>query len=394
MKILHTVESYWPSLGGMPEVVAQLSERLATRGHEVVVATSGHSKRTTSDRNGVKIVSFDISGNSVRGYSGSEAERERYQNLILDGGFDVVTVFAAQQWSVDLFLPIIDKVGSKKVFVPTGFSRLNDPLYAKYYSTLPGKMAQFDMNIFLSNSYQDIEFARKYGITKLTVISNGADEREFGDLNINKTNVRNALKIPEKHFLILHVGSHTGKKGHREVVEIFSRAKIKNATLLIVGNSFGRGCTYGCLLRKLIGNLSPRLRAANKKIIITSLSREETVGVYKTADLFLFPSNIECSPIVLFESAAAAVPFLSSDAGNSAELAKWTGGGLILPTAERQSGYVTVDIQKSAMILEDLYENEAYREQLGRAGRAAWLERFTWDRISHEYENLYLKLLS
>ena len=35
MKILHTVEFYHPSIGGMQEVVKQLSERLVLLGHEL-----------------------------------------------------------------------------------------------------------------------------------------------------------------------------------------------------------------------------------------------------------------------------------------------------------------------------------------------------------------------
>ena len=40
MKILHTVELYHPSQGGMQEVVKQISERLVKLGHEVTVATT------------------------------------------------------------------------------------------------------------------------------------------------------------------------------------------------------------------------------------------------------------------------------------------------------------------------------------------------------------------
>jgi glycogen synthase len=37
MKILHTVEFYSPSTGGAQEVVKQLSERMAEKGHVVTV---------------------------------------------------------------------------------------------------------------------------------------------------------------------------------------------------------------------------------------------------------------------------------------------------------------------------------------------------------------------
>ena len=55
MKILHTVEFYHPSIGGMQEVVKQLSERLVLLGHDVTVATTKMSERKESCINGVKI---------------------------------------------------------------------------------------------------------------------------------------------------------------------------------------------------------------------------------------------------------------------------------------------------------------------------------------------------
>ncbi|MFH1005826.1 MAG: hypothetical protein V1781_10125 [Bacteroidota bacterium] len=45
MKILHTVESYYPSVGGMQEVVKQISEQLVKMGHSVTVATGFHVDR-------------------------------------------------------------------------------------------------------------------------------------------------------------------------------------------------------------------------------------------------------------------------------------------------------------------------------------------------------------
>ena len=74
MKILHTVEFYQPSIGGMQEVVRQLSERLAGLGHDVTVATTKLSSRKDLRINGIRIEEFEISANIVRGING-EIER-------------------------------------------------------------------------------------------------------------------------------------------------------------------------------------------------------------------------------------------------------------------------------------------------------------------------------
>src|SRR3989338_1868739 len=107
MRILHTVESYFPSLNGMQEVAQQISERLVCEGHEVTIATSFHSDRKQYVINGVAIEQFRIRGNMVRGIDGKKLEIQRYIDLLRSPKFDIVTNFAAQQWATDLALPIL-----------------------------------------------------------------------------------------------------------------------------------------------------------------------------------------------------------------------------------------------------------------------------------------------
>jgi L-malate glycosyltransferase len=52
----------------------------------------------------------------------------------------------------------------------------------------------------------------------------------------------------------------------------------------------------------------------------------ETVAAYQAADLFLFPSDIERSPVVLFEAMASRTPFLTTAVGNAEEIFGWSGG--------------------------------------------------------------------
>lgn len=390
MKILHTVEFYHPSVGGAQEVVKQLSEHLVKKGHDVTVATTKIPNRGFKTLNGVKIKEFGVSGNKVRGFVG---EVEKYRQFVKRGNFDIVTNFAAQQWATDALLPIISDIKAKKVFVPTGFSAFYDPTYKKYFNKMRTWMKEYDMNIFLSDNYRDINFARKVGIpkSKMKIIPNGASEEEFEkDSGID---IRKKLNIPNNHFLVLLVGSHTGLKGHKEALKIFSKAGIKNATLLIIGNSFGGGCTSYC---KVVSVLHNKVFSGNRqnKVIITSLDRKDTANVYKEADIFLFPSNIECSPIVLFEACASKTPFLTTDVGNSREIVKWTGGGMILPTTFDNKGLSHAKIKESIEILKELYKDSGKRKKLAHTGYMNWKKKFTWEKISKQYEDLYFELLS
>ena len=387
MKILHTVEFYHPSIGGMQEVVKQLSERLVLLGHDITVATTKMSDRKGSCINGVKISEFSISGNFVRGLKG---DIEKYENLLIESDFDVIVNFAAQQWATDIALFVLDKIKAKKIFVPTGFSGLYAPEYVEYFKKMKTWMKQYDMNIFLSDDYRDANFARKNGIEKMVLIPNGAGEDEF--LSENNFNIREKLRISQNSFLILHVGSHTGVKGHAEAIKIFKKAKIKNSTLLVIGNICGiGGCYRSCKRKGQFFNRMPLRFFDKRKIFINEMNRIETVSAYKAADLFLFPSNIECSPIVLFECMASKTPFLTSDVGNSVELINWSNSGILLPTNKGQHnrGLSRVDVKKSSEMLNALANDKQKREKMAEAGFNIWKEKYSWEKISLEYEKLY-----
>jgi hypothetical protein len=71
----------------------------------------------------------------------------------------------------------------------------------------------------------------------------------------------------------------------------------------------------------------------------------------------LFPSNIECSPIVLFECGLLDY-LLTSDVGNSKEIISWTGGEL-MKTVKDSNRNSHVQISDASTQLLDLYNNGA-----------------------------------
>ena len=124
------------------------------------------------------------------------------------------------------------------------------------------------------------------------------------------------------------------------------------------------------------------------------MTRYEVVQAYKTADLFLFPSNIECSPIVLFECMAARTPFLVTDVGNSKEIIQWSNGGKLLPTRRSEGGYglVRALISESSKMLNLLVNDKPYLHDLSENGYKSWINNFTWEIISKKYSEMYRNL--
>jgi glycosyltransferase involved in cell wall biosynthesis len=372
----------------MQEVVKQLSERLVKLGHDVSVLTRFHPDRKFTEFNGVKIKTFNIVGNPRKVENENDQE---YVDFLLNETSDIVTFFAAQQWATNLALPILSKIKAKKVSVPTGYSGLYWPEFKDYFEDMKKWIHGYDMNVYLSNDYRDINFARENNVRNIKLIPNGAAADEF--LPESKSSIRKELNIPEKDFLILLVGSYTGWKGHKEAIELFYKSKIKHGTLLMIGNNYEYfkrqyikhpKLTWLTFLNKLFGH---------KKVIFNFFSREQTVAAYKEADLFLFPSNVECSPIVLFECAAAKLPFLATDVGNSIEIAEWTKGGEIMATTKDDGGFSHVVIDDGVRKLNALYVDKNKREKMAKDSFAIWQQKYSWEVITKEYETLYQHLL-
>lgn len=389
-RILLCCEHYSPSVGGVQEVMRQIAERLVSRGFEVCVATSVHPQRPAETvLNGVRVISFAILGNKVKGLTGPVAE---FQNFIRNGCFDTILIKAAQQWTFDAAIDVIPLIDAKKVFIPCGFSGLHDPRYRIYFDRMPKWLREFDELIFYASDYQDINFARQHGLTKIKLIPNGVDEREF--MVQENRQIRERLGIPAQNDLILSVGSRIMAKGHWEVLEAFRLAQLKRPTTLVLNGNSPNDGYYSKLKRFLKHAIRGRWpltwksayinKLSFKKVLITDLARSDLVELYGASDLFVFASHIEYSPLVLFEASAAGLPFISSSAGNSAEIVKWLGGGTIVESKSGKSA--EVDPMSLANAIEVVLSDRVKLRFTGALVRRSIFERgFVWTRIVDDY---------
>lgn len=125
---------------------------------------------------------------------------------------------------------------------------------------------------------------------------------------------------------------------------------------------------------------------ADKIVRKTNLPREDLIAALFSADLFVFASNVEYSPLVLFEACAAGLPFLTVPVGNAEEIVKWTGGGELCPAAKDERGYTRADPAVLADRIQALLDAPERRRELGMAGRSAWEVSYNWGVIAPRYE--------
>lgn len=427
MKILFCVEFYFPSLGGAQEVVRHLAERMVRNGHAVSVATSRIDTRKSDRHSGVRIVEFRISGNMVRGMQG---DVRAYQDFLANTDFDVILFYAAQQWTFDAAWPILNRIKARKVLVPCGYSGLFEPAYEEYFAALPEVLRGMDAVVYHAVEYRDVQFGASAGIDHAFKIPNGADLEEF-DVPLD-SDFRLGLSIPENALLFLTVGTMTGLKGHLELAQAFKLADFggKAAVLILNGNTpefsgkkqdiFGLlggltkeyGIAYAAKhgLKILLQSLGFEIgrptsiqdwarkinqdKASRKQVIVVDLPRKKLVQAYLQADLFVFASNIEYSPLVLFEACAAGLPFLSVPVGNAEEIAIWTGGGKICPATRDERGYTRVEPGVLANHIEQLAGDPGCLATLRKQGKEACCKRYNWNAIAMEYERLFESLIA
>src|SRR5438270_1567583 len=106
------------------------------------------------------------------------------------------------------------------------------------------------------------------------------------------------------------------------------------------------------------------------------LKADKLRSEYQSSDIFLFPSRWEGSPKVILEAAACGLPVIArSDYSPETVL-------------HGVSGYQAASDQSIFAHLEDLLNNPALRQELGRNGRRL-SEKYDWDMITAQWEEAF-----
>jgi len=375
MNILICCEFYSPSIGGAEKVAEELAKNFGNYGHKVSIATSKYNKRLAKSEilDKIKIHRFQISGNYTKGLRGNVKE---YQKFLTSNKYDVILFYAAQQWTLDAALPILDKIKTNIYLATCGFSGLKKIGYKNYFKILKKKLFLFNRNIVHSNNYIDAIFLKKNKIKNKTLIPNAAENIFNKKNNLNFFHL-NRIKEAKKN--ILNISNYKFNKGQDISILVFFLLKYKDKiNLIFIGNKFNSKI-YFYYMRIL--KFFTEFFFNNKKILfLEEVSRKNVLSAYLESDVFLFTSRLECSPLVLFESAAAGLPFISLKVGNSHEISRWT-----------KAGIVSANVFQASKKLSFFLKNDKYRSILSKNGKNNYIKKFNWKKISIEYLRVFKK---
>lgn len=397
-------EHFHPSVGGVQKMIYEIGQAFIREGHEVTVASGWRADRVSFEIDGIKIEHFKVTGNTVSGLKG---EVEKYQKLLVEGSFDMLLVQAAQQWSLDAMLPVLEKIPYQKFHIPCGYSGFYMDKYSEYYKKMESYLPHFDHLIYNSGDYRDYNFAKGLGLSNLHVVPAAAAESEFGV--IDEGDVREKLGISKETLVFTSVGSPPFNKGHFETLKAYLTAKIEEDSVLILNGPYHESLS-SFILNNLnnpkaiakeiiflalgkstlsIKRYAQRNKVSNKKVFFTNYDRKSVISLFFTSDIFLFASHIEYSPLVIYECCAAGLPFISVPVGNVEELAKWSQAGIISQARKDEVGYTRCNPADLAKTIEQVYSNKEELKRMSENGRKTWKELFNWDKFVAELLKLY-----
>jgi glycosyltransferase involved in cell wall biosynthesis len=388
LKILITTFTYPPNADGVAEATAVLAQGLARQGHAVTVATEFHPQRKPNapDAN-PRVEQFKITGNS-NWRIGIRGETDAYQKFLRNFSGDLVVFENWDVWCTHLAVPCLEQIKAKKVLVSHGYVSHIWKRHRKFPWGLgqwmggwpsllktPFLMRKFHQVVFLSQRrdwgrFFDHRIARWTGFKRFSIIPNGAFAREFNDDTL--PDFRRDFGIGPG-LMILCVAQYCDGKNQLLAVRAFRRAKLADATLVLIGNEFN---DYTEQVRRRDDELQKEF-PAGRVVWPEKLNRKQICAAYRAADLFILPSKTEAQPIVLLEAMASHTPWLSTDVGCVSELP----GGIVVRTEDEMVNR-----------LHELAGSTTRRQKLAAEGWAASQETYDWEQVVAAYQQLITKL--
>ena len=202
-----------------------------------------------------------------------------------------------------------------------------------------------------------------------------ADIRGTQGLHVVFTGVDDSCFVspPEEQDYILYFGRHDiYTKGIDLLFQAFSRLDDKDVRLKLAGR--GSAAAQDQLAR-----LADDLGIASRIELIGAVSEEERHELYRCSLFVCTPSRYEGWCIAAVEAAAACKAVIGTRIP-----------GLVDAVRDGETGHLvpTEDVGALTEAIGQLLGDPDERTRLGTAGRA-WSERFTWDQITRDQEQVY-----
>lgn len=212
--------------------------------------------------------------------------------------------------------------------------------------------------------------------SKIAVIRLGLDlEHRVASAPGAREAVRAELHVPGDAFLVAWLGRMTEIKRADDLLAAFAILQNRgvNAYLALVGDG---------PLREPLSRAAARLGISDRTRFVGF--RESVGSFYAAADAIALTSASEGTPVTVIEALAAGRPVVATDVGGVRDVVRHGHSGFLVRPG---------DVGAIADRLQLLAENGARRRELGEAGRAFVVSRYSVPRLVEDIDRLYRTLL-
>ena len=383
MKIIRTIESFYPKVHGPANQAFKISSELEKKEISCPVYTTFFDVKKVSRKEIIDNVKVRRFKDKIRlfKYIYSPDMKKR----LLKEKFDVIHSHCYRSYQSDLGYEVA-KVKQKPFVLSTHGTLLSYKYFVKFpwnlvfefYDSITQKRTAKKADAIIVNSSQEYKEALKFGIkkSKIHLIPVGIDYNDY--------KVKRSFK-DKKVLDLLYVGRITRNrplmptlKAIKKINETLLENKIK---LIIIGSevrsSFSAKKGYLNELKRFV-----KINKLKDYVeFISELDRKELKKYYKNSDAFIYPSVYENFGQPILEAAASGLPVICSKVGIASDLF----------LENKQKLFISNDPRQIASQILNVI-NPDLRKQVSKANVKVVREKFTWDKIIEKYVKLYKTL--
>ena len=410
MHIAMLSAEYPPRWGGMGSTVYHLSASLAARGHRVTVITRSGGGGEPPSIEGVEVVSVGwapIPMAFTRSY-GRSALRALKQLHARDP-VDVVHLHCPMiSWSAKQFrdcresvAPVVSSLHGSWLGERDGLIEASQNKEAAVWAN-PNDLAI----LMTAKHYAGYERAAVRE-SSICVANSEATKRDFMDRYSPPENWNCEVVhwgVDTSIFVPLHGDDEDAMASHQSIRTKYDASSTDSRLLLAVGRlaarkgyasllrAYASVCTSSPSTRLVIvgrGHLRSRLSRLAKSLGVgdsvyfePGMQFEELAGLFRSADLVVYPSYYEGQGLIPLEAMASGTPVVTVEHGPLPEMVDDSVGRLFKMGDESSM---------TEAILAELDDPEALRSK-GEAGRRRVLEGFTFEGNSERFETIYRRV--
>lgn len=379
MKILRTIETFYPFICGPTNQAFQISRRLLNNNIKSTILTTYcdvdsslpareiyHKVPVHRYKNMVQLMRYCISPGMITAFNDFDLiHSHNYRNFQSDMG-----CFFSKLKKKPFVVNAHGSLLGYLRYLPTRFSMIPYQIYDLVTFKATAKFAD-KMIVSTKLEYKDaVEFGIHKG--KIEIIPVGIDTVDYQS---------NGSNLAKEHIQLLFVGRVARNRKLELIIQSLARLD-QSFKLKVVGEEARTSSTVRTGYLNDIYKLIESLNLKNRVEFTGLKVGEELREYYKNSDIFVFTSLYESFGQPLLEAAAAGLPIVSTPVGvaNDLVLNNQT-GFLVNPDPE--------EIAKKISLLRDPNVRKEFGSKIQKMVKA----NYSWDTIIEQYNSLYLRLL-